>query len=109
MWRIPRNSRVIPAIEGQDLVLTFVYNVPSQTEVDSLNLKQPINLQKYTLYADKQLQPQKHVIKYRLPPTVIRENLNCCQTKDFIAFQFDTGRTTNYEICIPTIDLPEEE
>ena len=88
-------------MESDALVLTFTFHVPTQADLDTLNFPSPVNLKIHTVLQESELQPQKHVVKFELPTTVIRENYSCRKTDDFIAFQFAVGRTTNFEMKIP--------
>lgn len=101
IWRVARGTKVTAKMESESLVLTFSYSVPTQTNIQALNFPKLVNLHQHTLQSDRQLQPRKHTLRFLLPPTVIRENYTCHRTPDFIGFQFQVGRTTNFEMEIP--------
>lgn len=101
IWRVAKGTKVKGKMESDHLVLTFTHSVPTQANLQSLHFPKPVSLEKHTLLTDRQLQPQNHVVKYCLPPTVIRENYTSHLTADFIAFQFQLGRTQNFDIKIP--------
>ena len=101
VWRVARGTKVKAKMEADSLVLTFSYSVPTQTNIQSLNFPKAVSLQEHTLRSDRQLQPRKYTLKFLLPPTVIRENYTCHLTPDFIAFQFQVGKTANFEMDIP--------
>ena len=102
IWRVPRASKVTAKMESENLVITFSYSVPTQANLESLKFPTSVNLEQHTVQSDRILQPRKHVVKFLLPPTVIRENYTCHRTADLVAFQFQVGRSTNFEIKIPS-------
>ena len=101
LWRISKGIEVKAGTEGNALVLSFINSVPIQPDLTSLKLPKKVDLEKFTKFSGTHLQPMKHIVKYILPPTVIRENYIIRRTPEFVAFQYAVGRTANFDMAIP--------
>ena len=62
----------------------------------------PISIVDHIAFTKSTMQPLKHVVKFVLPPNVILQKFKPYKSGDFIAFQFEIGRTTKrVEIEMP--------
>ena len=101
LWRVPKGTKITGEMEEEQLMITFTYNVPTQANIATLHFPKPVNLEKSTILTDRQVQPRKHVVRYSLPSTVIKENYTSHKSAEFIGFQFAVGRSTSFSLDIP--------